>query len=106
MLRVNIKKLQKYVHKIMDVGPTVSNPPHYHQEHAPEHGFAPIRIRKNTQRRKFWHPYTLTVVALMIIAYGWYKYRNFNIYKRALLFEQKVMETAITPFLVAEHDIM
>ena len=90
--------------RITDVGPKINSQPKIIQDMPPPGGFPPVRVRKS-MLNKFWSPYTVTFAALGIMTYGWYQYAKFAKIKRNLREEQKILETAITPFLQAENDL-
>jgi hypothetical protein len=104
MFKKATKKLLQY--RITNVGPTVTNPPKVNQDMPPPEGFTPVRISKNTQRRKFWHPNTIVITLLLAMTYGWWRYKRFADKRTLLKYEQRVLENAITPYLIAEQDIV
>jgi NADH dehydrogenase (ubiquinone) 1 alpha subcomplex subunit 13 len=91
-------------HRITDVGPKTDGQPRIIQDMPPQGGYPPIRIRKSLMT-KFWSPYTMTLGMFGIMTYGWIKFTKYSRTQKALNEEQKVLEAAITPFLMAEYDL-
>lgn len=92
--------------KIANMGPTVTAPRTILQDMPPEGGFPPVRFRRNLPT-KMWKGQTIVVLAMFVMAYGWYKY--FFLYVRKQQLEQErflFTDLAVNPFLQAEKDIM
>eukprot|EP01080_Neovahlkampfia_damariscottae_P003024 gene3024-5034_t len=90
--------------RVTDLGPKINSSPRIVQDMPPPGGFPPVRMRR-TLMTKFWSPYTITLVGIGIMTYGWYKYIKFTRVKRNLREEQNILEATITPFLQAENDL-
>jgi NADH dehydrogenase (ubiquinone) 1 alpha subcomplex subunit 13 len=93
-----------HLQRITDVGPKTDGQPRIIQDMPPPGGYPPVRIRKSLMT-KFWSPYTMTIGMVAIMTYGWVKFSKYSKLKKALNEEQKVLEAAITPFLMAEYDL-
>ncbi|KAL9649029.1 hypothetical protein ABK040_008406 [Willaertia magna] len=90
--------------RIADVGPAVSSPMEIKQDVAPEGGYPPVRMRRNMPN-KFWTIGTTSLLACVMMGYGWYRYYKWLLKKEELKKEREGLEVAMIPFLQAENDI-
>lgn len=90
--------------RMTDMGPTVSNPPEVIQDGPPPGGFPPVRIRRKLAS-KFWSPFTITFILIIVMIYGWMQMYTTKKITFALNKEQSTLEFALLPFLQGEHDI-
>jgi NADH dehydrogenase (ubiquinone) 1 alpha subcomplex subunit 13 len=97
-------KSGRFLHRITDVGPTVSATPNINQDMPPEGGFPPVRLRKGNPNR-LWGLGATSAFLVGMMAYGWWKVSLVHKKQREFTYEQQTLEMAMAPFLQAEHDI-
>jgi hypothetical protein len=104
LLRMAIPARNTTAPRMAGMGPTVSAPRAVVQDMPPEGGYKQVRIKRNMPL-KFWNAGTTAIVMIGIMTWGWYRYAQWVYKKRDLEGEEEQLQTAVIPFLQAEHDI-